>query len=124
MKSPKVHWIQVFLGVFLILYALNQFLHVVPTSYGKMPEITQDFLDSVVLYLPFLYIFEILIGVLLIINKWSALILIMLFPLSVAFLMFNIINGDILFLWPSILVAGLNITLIIGRKEQYRVLLD
>lgn len=124
MTITTVKWIRILLGVFLIGYALNQFLHVVPTSYGTMPEFTRQFLDSVVMYLPYLYVFEILIGALLVANKWTGMVLIMLFPLSFGFLMFNFINGDILRMIPALLVALLNLILIVARKDQYKMLLD
>ena len=87
-------WARVILGLFLIIYALNQFLHFLPTSYGIMPENTREFIDAVVIYLPYLYIFEIVIGLLLVLNKWTSFIIIVLFPLSISFLIFNFSNND------------------------------
>lgn len=107
------------LGLFLIIYALNQFFHFLPHSYGQMPGITQDFLDAVSVYLPALYIFELLLGIFLILNKYTAFILILLAPLSVAFLIFNIANGDLVKAWPAILVAGINLALILRRTQLY-----
>ena len=114
--------LRVFLGVFLILYALNQFIHFLPTSYGKMPENTMDFIYAVVVYLPILYFFEIILGVLFISNKWTAFLLIVLFPLSVAFLIFSISNQDFIDAIPALIVAVLNFTLILFYKEKYRPL--
>tara|TARA_R110001583_G_scaffold173174_1_gene327032 strand:+ start:383 stop:763 length:381 start_codon:yes stop_codon:yes gene_type:complete len=113
---------RIILGVFLILYALNQFLHIVPFTYGEMPENTRDFIDAVVAYLPYLYILEILIGLLLTINKWTPFILIVLFPLTISFLIFNISNNDFSKIWTSLLVAFLNIVLLIQYKEKYKPL--
>ena len=110
---------RIILGVFLILYALNQFLHIVPFTYGEMPENTRDFIDAVVAYLPYLYILEILIGLLLTINKWTPFILIVLFPLTISFLIFNISNNDFSKIWTSLLVAFLNIVLLIQYKEIF-----
>tara|TARA_R110002049_G_scaffold41385_3_gene124665 strand:+ start:3643 stop:4023 length:381 start_codon:yes stop_codon:yes gene_type:complete len=113
---------RIILGVFLILYALNQFLHIVPFTYGEMPENTRDFIDAVAAYLPYLYILEILIGLLLTINKWTPFILIVLFPLTISFLIFNISNNDFSKIWTSLLVAFLNIVLLIQYKEKYKPL--
>jgi len=110
------------LGLFLILYALNRFFHFLPSSYGAMPEVTKDFLDAIVSYLPALYIFEIIIGISLIFNKWTPFILIVLFPLSVAFLIFSISNGEFAKAWPAIVVAAINIILILRWKEVYKPL--
>ncbi|MFT6865882.1 MAG: hypothetical protein ACJA08_000708 [Cyclobacteriaceae bacterium] len=78
------------LGVFLIAYMLNLLFHFVPTWCIAMPEIAQRFLDSIVLYLPILYVIEILIGLFLIINKWSAFLVIVLFPLTISLFDFHL----------------------------------
>jgi hypothetical protein len=112
MKGNLSRYGKIFLGAFLILYALNQFLHFFPTGYGKMPDNARHFIDAVVMFLPALYLFEILIGVLLIFNKWSALVLIVLFPLSVSFLIFMFTNQDFSETWSALVVAILNVVLI------------
>jgi len=125
METNKINsGIRILLGLFLIGYALNKFFHFIPMSYGQMPEQARDFLDATVIYLPYLYAFEILVGLLLILNKWSALIYIVLFPLSIAFLMFSFTNQDIGDMWPAILVAALNIILMFSVKEKYKPILQ
>lgn len=119
MKKNISKWGRLILGVFLILYALNQFMHFVPTSYGSMPEDAQNFLDAVVMYLPFLYVFEIIIGLLLVLDLWSAFILIVLFPLSVSFLIFMFADGELKETWPALFVALLNVILLLNSKERY-----
>ena len=121
-KTNTSKWLRTILGLFLIVYALNQFLHFLPTSYGTMPENTRDFIDSVAVYLPYLYIFEIVIGLFLIINKWSSFIIIVLFPLTISFLIFNLSNNDIIKIWPALIVAILNIILLINNKDKYKSL--
>lgn len=113
---------RIILGLFLIAYALNQFLHFLPSSYGTMPENTRAFIDSVAPYLPYLYFFEILIGLLLIINKWTPFMIIVLFPLTIAFLIFNLSDNDYINIWPSIIVAFLNIMLMFNYKDKYKLL--
>ena len=122
--SSLTKWSRVFLGIFLIAYALNQFFHFLPTSYGKMPEDAMNFLDSVIMYLPMLYVFEIIVGLFLIFNKWSAFILIVLFPLSVSFMIFSMVNGEMAEMWPAIVVAVLNVFLIVNMKEKYLPLFE
>ena len=114
--------LRIALGLFLILYALNRFFHFLPSTYGAMPDVTMDFLDAVAAYLPALYIFEIIIGVFLIFNKWTNFILILLAPLSVAFLIFSISNGIFSKAWPAVVVAILNLLLIINRWDAYKPL--
>ena len=115
-------WFRVLLGLFLIVYALNQFLRFLPTSYGKMPEAAMDFIYAVAVYLPMLYIFEIILGLLFLFNKWTPFLLIVLFPLSVAFLIFSISNQDFLDAIPAVVVAILNFTLVVFEKEKYKPL--
>lgn len=115
---------RVLLGAFLVLYALNQFLHFLPSGYGKMPEEARYFIDAVYMYLPFLYMLEIVIGLLLIFNKWTAAILIVLFPLSVSFLIFTYANQDLAETWPALLVALLNLALLFSYKDKYLPLFE
>ncbi|MDP2688379.1 MAG: hypothetical protein Q8O62_14260 [Aequorivita sp.] len=115
-------WLRILLGVFLIAYALNQYFHILPTSYGKMPEDAMLFIDAVVVYLPILYIFEIILGLLLIFNKWTAFLLIVLFPLSIAFLIFSISNQDLADALPAVIVAILNFVLMLFEREKYEPL--
>lgn len=122
MNSNAFKWARIILGLFLITYALNQFLHFLPTSYGQMPEDSMYFIDAIAMYLPYLYIFEIFIGLLLVINKWTPFIIIVLFPLSVSFLIFNMTNNDISKFWPAIVVAFLNIMLVIDNSKKYKPL--
>lgn len=122
MKSNIIQWARIVLGVFLIVYALNQFFHFLPTSYGQMPEESMYFIDAVAIYLPYLYILEIIIGLLLVMNKWTPFIVIVLFPLSLAFLIFNMTNNDISKFWPAIVVALLNIILLLNNSKKYKPL--
>ena len=114
--------LRIILGLFLIIYALNQFLHFLPSSYGAMPENTRSFIDAVAVYLPYLYLFEIVIGLLLIINKWTPFMIIVIFPLTIAFLIFNLSDNDYINIWPSIIVAFLNIVLMYNHKDKYKLL--
>lgn len=122
MESNISKWLRIFLGLFLIVYALNQFLHFIPSGYTEMPDEARDFLDAVVMYLPLLYFFEIITGLFLLFNKWTSFILIVLFPLSVSFLIFSFANQDLSETWPALIVAGLNITLLFHSREKYRPL--
>ena len=122
MKSNIYKWARIVLGLFLMIYALNQFLHFLPTSYGQMPEDSRYFIDAIAMYLPYLYIFEIIIGLLLVINKWTPFIAIVLFPLTISFLIFNMTNNDISKFWPAVVVAFLNIILLINNSKKYKPL--
>src|SRR5690606_10585505 len=92
--------------------------------YGYMPEDARSFIDAVAIYLPFLYGFEILIGMLLLINKWTPFILIVLFPLSISFLIFTYANKDLSETWPALIVAIINVVLVLYYQDKYKPLLD
>lgn len=124
MKDYIARWGRVFLGLFLIVYGLNQFFHFLPSGYGRMPDEARNFIDAVYMYLPFLYMFEILIGFLLVFNRWTAFILIVLFPLSVSFLIFTYANQDLSESWPALLVAALNVYLVFHHRERYKPLFE
>ena len=124
MKTQLSKWLRIFLGVFLIVYALNQFLHFLPTGYTEMPEDARNFLDAVVMYLPLLYFFEIVTGLFLVFNKWAPFILIVLFPLSVSFLIFTFANSDLSETWPALIVAVLNVILLFNEREKYKPLFE
>jgi len=123
MKTSKVNRvITIILGTFLVLYAVNQFIHIVPTGYGQMKDFTREFLDAVLPFLPALYLFEIVLGIILIVNKWVPFILILLAPLSVNFLIFNFFNGG----WnliPALFVSLLNLILLYKYRNLYKPLL-
>lgn len=122
MKNSKTTRIlSIVLGTFLIIYAANQFLHFLPSGYGKMPDFTRDYLDAVLPFLPALYIFEIILGIAFITNKWVPFLVIVLAPLSVNFLIFNLANGG----WNIIsaaFVAILNLALIYQYRDRYKPL--
>lgn len=124
MNTATSKGLRVTLGLILIVYALNQFFHFLPTGYGQMPEEARYFIDAVYMYLPFLYVFEIIIGLFLVLNKWTAFILIVLFPLSVSFLIFTYANQDLSETWPALIVALLNVILLINDREKYKPLFD
>ena len=123
MKQSKFTRItSIVLGAYLIIYAANQFLHFLPSGYGDMPDFTRNYLDAVLPFLPALYIFEILLGIVFIMNRWIPFLVIVLAPLSVNFLIFNFANGG----WNIIsaaFVAVLNLLLIYQYRHLYKPLL-
>lgn len=114
--------LRILLGLFLIGYAVNKFFHILPSSYGEMPPEAMDFIDSTAAYLPLLYFFEIVLGLFLLLNKWTAFLLLVLFPLSIAFLIFSISNQDMLDAWPALFVAILNSVLLLFERAKYEPL--
>jgi hypothetical protein len=119
MENAKLSRItSIVLGLFLILYATNQFFHFFPMSYGNMPDFTREFLDATLAFLPALYVFEIILGLVLVFNKWVPFIAIVLAPLSISFMIFNFFNGGWNIL-PAIFVAILNLLLLVEHRKKY-----
>ena len=121
MKNKIYRTISIVLGLFLIVYAANHFLHFFSTSYGKMPEFSQDYLDAVAPFLPALYILEIIIGIMLIINKWVPFISVVLVPLSLSFLIFNFTNGGWNIL-SAAFVSLANLLILLHHREKFKPL--
>ncbi|HYW96972.1 MAG TPA: hypothetical protein VE870_15355 [Bacteroidales bacterium] len=122
MKTSKfTRAVSIILGLFMIVYAANQFIHFFPTSYGQMPEFAQQYLDAVAPFLPALYIFEIIVGIFLVLNIWVPFFAVVLAPLSVSFLIFNFTNGDWNILTAAF-VAVLNLILIYQYWDKYKPL--
>jgi hypothetical protein len=111
--------LRTFLGLFLAIYALNQFFHFFPTSYGDMPDDARAFIDAVAIYLPYLYVFEFIVGMALIFDFWTTILLIVIAPLSVAFMIFNFANQDMGETFPALIVAAVNLALIYDKRERY-----
>jgi putative oxidoreductase len=122
MKASKItRLVGILLGTFLTIYAANQFLHFLPAGYGKMPDFTREYLDAMLPFLPALYIFELVLGIFLITNKWTPFIIIVLAPLSINFLIFNLANGG-WNIFSAGFVALMNFILIYMHKEKYKPL--
>ena len=117
-------WERLILGIFLFVYGLNQFVHFIPLESESNTSEARIFLDAVRVYLPYLYVFEMLIGVLLVLDRWTSFVLVVLFPLSISFLIFNFTNQNMTNSVPALIVSSLNIYLMISRKEIYAPLFD
>ena len=105
----------------MFMHLISFFISFLPVT-KRMPDDARYFLDAVVIYLPFLYVFEIITGLFLIFNKWSAFIQIVLFPLSISFLIFTFANRDVSETWPALIVAALNFILLFDDRAKYRSL--
>ena len=117
-------WERLILGIFLFVYGLNQFVHFIPLESESNTSEARIFLDAVRVYLPYLYVFEMLIGVLLVLDRWTSFVLVVLFPLSISFLIFNLPNQNMTNSVPALIVSSLNIYLMVSRKERYAPLFD
>tara|TARA_R110001583_G_scaffold51002_1_gene159172 strand:- start:133 stop:417 length:285 start_codon:yes stop_codon:yes gene_type:complete len=80
---------------------------------------TQEHSLMPLLFICLIYIpFKILIGLLLIINKLTPFIVIVLSPLTISFLIFHLSNNDISKIWPALIVALLKVALLLVYKKN------
>ena len=112
MNSNFSKILRIILGLGLIIFGLNKFFVFIP-----IPELPQDaasFMSSLKAtgyVLPVLGFFEILIGLMLIINKAVAFALLLLAPISVNILLFHLFL-DLPGIVGAIVIAIINIILI------------
>jgi len=110
---------RVALGFLLIFFGLNGFLELVP-----MPESSQEASEAIkglaksIYILPTVMGLLIFTGSLLLMNRYTAAALIILFPLSFNFMMFHIFL-DIAGIFPALVVFLLNAFLMYPEKSKY-----
>lgn len=120
-------WIKVLrylLGAIILLFGLNGFLQFLPMP--PMPEEASEFfgvLAKTGYMIPLLYGAEIIIAVLLLVNRFVPLMLLLFVPIALNILFFH------LFLAPAEGLAGyvtvlLEVILLIAYKENYRCLFN
>ncbi len=123
MNSNFTKILRIVLGLGLILFGLNKFI-----SFGFMqtnfPEEAADFMKSLIntgYLLTVLGLFEILIGLLLLFNKWVSFALLLLAPITVNILLFHIFldSPDII---VALIVFLLNVILIYKHWKVYKPL--
>ncbi|MEH6537735.1 MAG: DoxX protein [Psychroserpens sp.] len=112
-----------FFGIFLLTFGLNGFLHFMP-----IPEMTPEggeFIGALIkagYIMPIVAILQIVIGLLLIVNKYVPLALVVIFPILLnAFLLHLVL--DIGGISGALIAITLNVFLCISYKENYMTLL-
>jgi uncharacterized membrane protein YphA (DoxX/SURF4 family) len=119
MNSNFAKILRVFLGLGLIIFGLNKFFGFMPMP--ELPEDASSFMSSLQAtgyVLPVVGFLEIVIGLLLLVNKAVAFALLLLAPISINILLFHLylnFHGII----PATVVASLNGILIYKHWRQY-----
>jgi hypothetical protein len=119
MNSQFSFLVRVTLGILLIVFGSNKFLHFIP-----LPPPTgaaADFMNSLGAtgyIFPIVGMLEVCIGVLLLLKKWIAFALILLAPISINILLFHLFL-DIPGVSAALLVAALNGILMYKHWKQY-----
>ena len=123
MNSKVFMVLRILLGLFVLVFGLNKFLHFIP--YGEMSEDGMNFMGALmsakVVYLVALV--EIASGAALLLNKYGALMAVILMSVSVIAVMFHatLEPGSIA---GAIILLVLNIAVLFGYKDKYSELLQ
>lgn len=122
-QSRWIKFIRYFLGAIILLFSLNGFFQFLPMP--PLPESASTFFGA--LYetgymIPFLYGVELIIAIMILINRFVPLALLLFLPIALNILFFH------LFLAPAGGVAGyltviLEVILLIAYNEDYKGLL-
>ena len=111
MNSKFTLIVRIVLGIILVVFGSNKFLHFLPLA--PPPE-----LKNIEYILPVVGLLEVFIGVMLLLKKWVAFVLILLAPISINILLFHLFL-DIPGASVAFLVAILNGILIYKRWKYY-----
>ncbi len=119
MNSQFSLLVRVTLGLMLVVFGSNKFLHFIPLP--PPSGAAADFMNSLGAtgyIFPIVGILEVCIGVLLLLKKWIAFALILLAPISINILLFHLFL-DIPGVSAALLVAALNGILMYKHWKQY-----
>lgn len=124
MNSTFTKILRIILGLGLLFFGLSKLIHfnILPTHiYTGEAAIFIDSLSNTGYILKVIGIFEIFIGLLLLLNKWVPFALLLLVPISVNILLFHLFL-DIPGLIVALVVVVLNAILIYKHWKVYRPL--
>ena len=122
MNSKVSMVLRIILGLFVLVFGLNKFFHFMPM--GEMGEDAGTYFGALssTKTMTLVAIVEIVSGLALIFNKYGALMALILMSVSVNAVMFHatLEPGSIL---GAIILLVLNIAVLMGYKDKYKVLL-
>ncbi|WP_395043437.1 DoxX family membrane protein [Flavobacterium sp.] len=122
MNSMFTKIVRILLGIMLVVFGANKFLHFIPMD--APTGSAGDFMNSLGAtgyIFPFVGVLEVIIGVMLLLKKWIAFALILLAPISINILLFHLFL-DIPGVGAALLVTVLNAILIYKHWKQYNSL--
>lgn len=124
MKESVVKIIRALLALILIIFGLNKFLNFMPLP--PMPEAAQAFMGALIetgYLMVIVAIVEIIAGIFLLINRYSAFMLILIFPILVNALLFHLFL-DLKGIGGALLTISLTIFLMVKAFDTYKILLS
>lgn len=122
MNSKVFLVVRILLGLFVLTFGLNKFLHFIP--FGEMPEAAMSYFGALssTQTLNLVAVVEILSGLALILNKYGSLMALILMSVSVNAVLFHAAlapDG----IGPAVGLLVLNIAAIFGYKDRYKDIL-
>lgn len=115
--------VRILLGLMVLVFGINKFLQFMPMP--SLPASAGEFMGALAksgYIFPFVAIVEIVTGLLLLINKFKALALIVLFPVMLNAFLFHLFL-DLPGIGGAALAIIMNAFLMISEKESYQGLL-
>jgi len=115
---------RLFLGIILIIFGLNKFI-----NFMSMPPLTDaagQFMGGLAVsgyMFPLIALVEIFVGLSLLFNKYSSLMLVILMPVSLNIVLFHLFlapEGTV----PGLVILILNIYLLLINKEKFSAILS
>jgi putative oxidoreductase len=122
MNSKFTMIVRILLGIILVVFGSNKFLHFIPmpTPVGSAGDFMNS-LGATGYIFPMVGILEVFIGIMLLLKKWVPFVIILLAPISINILLFHACI-DIPGLPVALLVCVLNGILIYKHWKLYRPL--
>lgn len=122
MNSKVTMALRIILGLILIIFGINKFVGFMPMP--ELPEAAASFMGALSksgYMFPLIGSVEVIVGLLLVLNKWVPFALILLAPVAVNMILFhlNLAPGGT---GPAALVILLNIVLIYVNWGRYKLL--
>jgi uncharacterized membrane protein YphA (DoxX/SURF4 family) len=124
MNSKVFMVLRILLGLFVLVFGLNKFLDFLPAPEGMSEEAMTYFgalINSKTMVLVALV--EIIAGLALILNKFGALLALILMSVSVNAVLFHAVLDQANIAGALVLLV-LNIAVMVGYKEQYKAVLN
>ena len=118
--NKAINIISILLGIILIVFGLNKFLNFMPPLELASPGM--DFMGALIktgYVMTIVALVEIITGILIVINKYRALALVVLFPILLNALLFHVFLDPVNAL-PAVLAIAMNIFLMYANKEKYK----
>jgi uncharacterized membrane protein YphA (DoxX/SURF4 family) len=124
MNSKVTMVLRIILGLILIIFGANKFAGFMPMP--ELPEAAGNFMTALVVVgymFPLIGAIELIVGLLLVFNKWVPFVLLLLAPISVNIILFHLALAPA-GIGAGAVVALLNVALIYAYWDKYKPLFE